>query len=366
MRKFFIVSPFESEAEGRGTRNLCWKRNVSRDFEVIFITTDWSHSRKKKLFHDKSYENLKVISIPGYDKNISLKRVISHWIFCIKLFIFLVPRAKKDDIILTSTIPPEMLLVSLAMKILGCKIVSDVRDLWPLAFKGTKLPFGFAKFYNQFFRLIGHTDHIVTPIPSFKEKLEIDFRRTVELMPLGWSGVCPPSELSALPGEARKKLSYIGNLSHLSNLDKFLDSEESNEFEITIVGDGEKRSELERKFKTCNVNFLGQIEKNEVPEHLEGTSFLLLPFFSDNALPNKFFDTFRYGIPSLSYGSSDTSRLIEELGIGVTGTDANDALRKALNLDPVVYEKLLSNIRNLRMKYHEDHLCNVLLSRIKL
>ena len=366
MRKFFIVSPFESEAEGRGTRNLCWLRNVSPDFEVIFITTDWSHSRKKKLFHDNSYENLKVISIPGYNKNISLKRVISHWIFCVKLFFFLVSRVKRDDIILTSTIPPEMLLIALVMKILGCKIVADVRDLWPLAFKGNKLPFGFSKFYNQFYRLIGYTDHIVTPIPSFKDKLEIDFCRAVESMPLGWSGSCPSSQLAALPGEARRKLSYIGNLSHLSNLDKFLNSEESNKFDITIVGDGEKRSELERKFKTCNVNFLGQIEKNAVPEHLSGTSFLLLPFFSDKALPNKFFDTFKYGIPILSYGSSDTTRLIEELGIGVTGRDANDALRKALNIDAVVYEKLLSNIRNLRMEYHEDHLCNLLLSRIKL
>ena len=105
MRKFFIVSPFESEAEGRGTRNLCWLRNVSPDFEVIFITTDWSHSRKKKLFHDNSYENLKVISIPGYNKNISLKRVISHGYSALSCF-FLVSRVKRY-IILTSTIPPS-------------------------------------------------------------------------------------------------------------------------------------------------------------------------------------------------------------------------------------------------------------------
>ena len=182
-------------------------------------------------------------------------------------------------------------------------------------------------------------------------------------MPLGWSGSCPSSQLAALPGEARRKLSYIGNLSHLSNLDKFLNSEESNKFDITLVGDGEKRSELERKFKTCNVNFSSD-RKNAVPERLSGTSFLLLPFFLRKLCPISFLLS-KYGIPILSYGSSDTTRLIEELGIGVTGRDANDALRKALNIDVVVYEKLLSNIRNLRMN-NEDHLCNLLLSRIKL
>ena len=74
---------------------------------------------------------LRLIKSPGYRKNISLLRIFDAWCFSTQIFVSLCFRGEKNTIVICSIPTPESAFaVFLASKIIGFKVIYDIRDNW--------------------------------------------------------------------------------------------------------------------------------------------------------------------------------------------------------------------------------------------
>ena len=120
----------------------------SNGYEVTYIISDFDHYTKQRYIAD--YENTIQIKVPEYHKNISIMRLLSHWVFSNKIYKKLF--AIKPDLIYCM-FPPNSLVkyISKYKDKAKCKIIFDCYDMWPESFpyekhsKLLKVPFGLWK-----------------------------------------------------------------------------------------------------------------------------------------------------------------------------------------------------------------------------
>lgn len=130
---------FEFEKASSRYRTLAEMISESgMDLEVL--TSSFRHQTKKqrdinRIEKIKAPYKVKLIYEPGYTKNISLKRLYSHRIFAKNIVKYLKNR-EKPDLILCSV--PSLSVGDMITKFAnknGIKIIIDIQDLWPEAFK---------------------------------------------------------------------------------------------------------------------------------------------------------------------------------------------------------------------------------------
>lgn len=114
---------------------LCKKLSVDNNVEII--TSDFRHGTKKRkrpLKHSWPFK-ITFLHEPGYDKNVSLKRFYSHYMWGKEVEKYLKNR-KKPDVIYTAV--PSLTGPLAAAKYCEknhVKFIIDIQDLWPEAFK---------------------------------------------------------------------------------------------------------------------------------------------------------------------------------------------------------------------------------------
>ena len=96
---------------------------------------------QKKRFFSKQEINeatqglgykLKVLSVLGYYSNVSPRRVISNFLFSIRLFFILLFKISKHDKIILPSRPVELIFfMAMLKKIRGGEIYLDIQDIWP-------------------------------------------------------------------------------------------------------------------------------------------------------------------------------------------------------------------------------------------
>ena len=90
---------------------------------------------KLELFgatRDLNNKDFIAISTIGYNSSVSINRILSHFIYSFRAFMYLM-RSNMD--IIYVVIPPNWLaLIILIKQVKKVKIIVDVLDLWPEAF----------------------------------------------------------------------------------------------------------------------------------------------------------------------------------------------------------------------------------------
>jgi len=114
---------------------LC--KALSNNNTVEIITSNFSHttkSHKDSLVHEWPFK-ITFINEPGYQRNISLRRFYSHYIWGRNVLKYLKKRNKPDVIYcaIPSLTAPN--LVSNYCKKNSIRFIIDIQDLWPEAFK---------------------------------------------------------------------------------------------------------------------------------------------------------------------------------------------------------------------------------------
>jgi len=136
---FLIIAHFCGDFDEQGNNRFNYIANMLSkydDFNVELVTSDFSHNKKcnrKKIKTDYLYK-ITMIHEPGYKKNVSLKRFISHFIMGQNLKKYLKMR-KKPDIIYCAV--PSLDVAGVAAKYAkknNIKFIIDVQDIWPEAF----------------------------------------------------------------------------------------------------------------------------------------------------------------------------------------------------------------------------------------
>jgi glycosyltransferase involved in cell wall biosynthesis len=364
----YIVSPFESKLEGRGTRNLFFASRLSQYMSVCFLTTDFSHQKKVK--HDKAElcsndktVKTKIFSCPIYKNNISVKRVISHWVISLKFFWYLFWRANFKDLVLVSSIPPEMVFFMFMLKSRRTKIILDVRDIWPDAFPSKKkyLKTIFGLYCNILYLCLNKADIIFYIAPTFEKWLRrhnVCFKK-LAYVPLGfdserWDRVYLPQKKIDCNKDVIRFV-YIGSLEEQFPLESFLDAIKNlDNIVFDIVGDG-KKIESYKKIASRNVIFHGNLIPSEAAKIVASCHFGVLPIKEAAMMPNKLFDYLGAGLAVFAVGMSDASHFVKSNNVGIA-TDF-DAKQIRMAIGKISNDELLnymSNCSAIRSFYSKD------------
>lgn len=180
----YIVSPTESELTSRGKRHPNLANYLSnKGWEVNYISTDFNHS-EKRLFSKKEYSEaiqkisykLTLLNVGLYDTNVSPRRVLWNQRFAYKCYLLLSQLLHGGDILIVPSRPPELIYVATLLKRQKkCRIILDIRDIWPDALTESSglSKFVFSTYCNLFLnKSVNRYDSFIHVAPSFLNWLQ--------------------------------------------------------------------------------------------------------------------------------------------------------------------------------------------------
>ncbi|QOQ69297.1 glycosyltransferase family 4 protein [Photobacterium damselae] len=368
----YIISPFENDFESRGTRNLSlYKRLIGNGESVKFITSNFSHQNKNKVSHDDFSKdiNYKIIDVIPYNRNLSVKRFLTHIDFSIKLYLYLYKVIQNGDKIIVSSIPPEMIFVLTLLK--GNKdieITLDVRDIWPDALPLGGLKKKLFKLYCNFFysRCDSHVDNITYVAESFKYKWINKYCPSHNgfFLPLGYDDLRWGRD-SSKKNRNNLKFVYIGYLQSQFPLKEIIESvNDKDGFELHIIGDGENKRKYE-EISSKNIIFHGNQPLDKAAELVSNSDVGILPISGNAQMPNKLFDYLGAALPILSIGDTDSSRFVIDNNIGWTsGFNVAELESIIADIKDNIEEKEF-NVKSIRSKYSKEKLYDKFVNILK-
>lgn len=315
--------------------------------KVTWWTSCFNHFLKEFEF-DKttSYypnKNLNIIAIKGfgYKRNISLSRIIDHYIVS-KNFLKLSKNHERPDIIICSF--PTIDLTKSSAKISKkhhIPLLIDYRDMWPDAFEDILperlkiinkfLVYPLHLYVNKLFKkangIIGITEAYLNQGLRKAKRSKNPFDA---YFPLGYEKI----ELNKFEAnlacdfwDSKFKLDnkinicFIGTLGHQFDLFTFIEAfkkfKEKNKFRIILCGSGDNENKLKELSKdNDNIIFPGYINAIQINQLLKISHFGLCPYIPKEMflknIPGKIIEYFSEGLP-----------IITSLGNGIVGEIVN-------------------------------------------
>ncbi len=132
-----LLAHFVTDFDPDGTSRFAYlAHRLGREHEVELVTSDFDH-RAKQTRTERSFAldaKVTLLHEPGYPKNVSLRRLFSHWCFARRVREYLKNREKPDAIYCAV---PSLSCAYHAARYAGenhIPFIIDVQDLWPEAF----------------------------------------------------------------------------------------------------------------------------------------------------------------------------------------------------------------------------------------
>jgi hypothetical protein len=368
----YILSPFENSLENRGTRNTYLAQLLYNSKKnIVFLTSNFSHTHKKiyitneiNLLQEAHKWQTIVMKSGIYKKNISAKRFFVHWELAIKYANYFHQNLKQDDIIILSSIPPEILyLIQIVNQYHKAKIIVDIRDIWPdtLITHNRILKYLFSCYCNYLYqKSLVRCDKYIYVSLSFESWIARYVKKyDAYYIPLGfdeerWKSYIYQSD----PSSKNINIVYIGNLNYQFPLDEFIIAIRGKVLKFYIIGIGEKESKY-KMISSDNVSFLGFLPANMASKFLIQNDIGLLPINSSSkaSTPNKLFDYIAADLPILCYSNNDAAKFINEHNVGWV-VDQNESdieyLLNSLTIDEIKTKK--NNMKKIKNMYSKEYL----------
>ncbi|MBE7037959.1 MAG: glycosyltransferase family 4 protein [Ruminococcaceae bacterium] len=347
---------------------------ANEDVDVEVITSSFYHTQKKHRskgdIKDEIYK-FTLIDEPGYDKNISLKRIYSHGVFAKKVIDYLKKRKKPDVIYLF--VPPVDLAYSVMKfaKKNNVKFVIDILDLWPEAYKmAFSLPvisdiifYPMMKKANAVYK---NADEIVAVSQTYVDRA-LQCNKKVKNGHSVFIGTDLAffDKFKTVPDEKNDeefKIAYIGMLGKSYDIEcviramKIIKDKHYDKIRFVVMGDGFTKPYLEKLAKELDVNvvFTGRLPYEEMVCKLTSCNATVNPIISKAkpSLINKHADYFSSGLPFLNTQKcKELENLITEYNAGFNceNEDENDLADKIITLyqNPDLAKKMGKNSRKL-------------------
>ncbi len=343
----WLCNPFDNlEEEGaRPQRYALLSAELARHgHEVVWWTSSFSHARKAPriatngapLAH--SYRNangvlMRLIDVPPYSHNISLRRVLSHRAFARKwrfsaLSAVETKELQRPELIVTSLPPLATHEAARTLRdFFGCRLSVDVQDAWPEAFEGvlpfpaplrrivSRILFGKAR---ETARRAYLTADCITAVG--KEYLE-NARAYGASAPMGVFrlGIADIADDATPVADGPLRLIYGGNMGASYDLDtlieavRMLDGEKHDSVRLEIAGTGPTEAKLRRLASGCGaIVFHGFLQRREYEELLRQSEVGVVPMFAKShvAVPNKLADYAAAGLAILNCLTGELEELV--------------------------------------------------------
>ena len=330
---------------------------------IEIITSDFSHARKTNFNKIDKIDGIKftVCHETGYERNVSLKRFISHKELAINIKKYLKDRKKPDVIYLAV---PSLSVGKICTKFCDkndIKLIIDIQDLWPEAFK---MVFNIPIISNLiFFPMKKQADYIYSTADEIVAVSETYCNRALKVNKKTKKGlsVFLGTDLKYFD-ECKKnnkiefdddviRIAYIGTLGHSYNIKFVIDAisilnkKGINNIKFIVMGDGPLKQEFEEYAKERNINceFTGKLKYENMIGLLCSCDIAVNPIKAKSAgsIINKVGDYAAAGLPVINSQESKEYRyLIDEnqIGINVENDDSN-SMSSAIELMCSDYKK---------------------------
>ncbi len=361
-RNIWIISKYASSAEyGFESRLFALAREFTRNgHTAVVVASDSNHLADYPKFDSRfQFEELDGVKTwwlrtLRYAKTVSLRRVLGWLDFELKLFMMPKSQLPRPDVIIVSSLSLLTILNGVRLrKRYGCKLVFEIRDIWPL----TLVEEGNFSARNPLVRALGwiecfgyrKADLIVGTMPNLEEHVSsvAGSGLNCACVPFGFDPAAFERQ-EALPDEYlaehipadRFIVGYAGSIGLTNALETIMECArrlaDDDRFFFVFLGGGDRREHfIEATRDLDNVAFLPKVKRSEVQSVLKHCDLLYFavydsPVWRYGMSLNKLIDYMMAAKPILASYSGYPS-MLDESGCGefVPSGDP-DALRDAL------------------------------------
>jgi len=291
------ISKYASYAPyGVETRHLYISKHlVTLGHNVKVYLSDSNHQLSKiPTLYEDIHDGVEVewIKTLKYQKPYGIKRILSWFDFEWKLRKRLKRTTKRPDVVIVSSLSLLSILNGIWLKKkYACKLVFEVRDIWPLVL----MRISSISEYNPFYMFLAriekkgyqNSDVIIGTMPNLKEHVAniLNKEKSAIWMPhLINTGVIH-SETHIYSNEIKEIrakgyshiIGYAGSINRSSSIELLLQGAEKlkdNNVAIVLLGNGPLLAELEEMYTLDNVSFFNKISQNQVVAFLKECDFL--------------------------------------------------------------------------------------------
>jgi glycosyltransferase involved in cell wall biosynthesis len=283
----YVAPPGNSSAGGRGY--LLMKEFARLGFTSIIITSD-SNQLAQVPTLGESYLRQNIDGIElwwvrtlKYQVAKSVRRILSWVSFEWRLLLMPKEQLPRPDVVVVSSLSLLTVLNGfLLRKRYRCRLVFEVRDIWPLTITEEG---GFSS-HNPFVIILGwierlgyrHADAIVGTMPNLSQHVAevLGYNKTAECIPMGIDSTMlkevidvPEDYATTYLPQGKFVVAHAGTIGITNALDTFLDCAASlvddEKIHFLVVGDGDLREHYLAKYgHLSNLTFAPKVPKKMV------------------------------------------------------------------------------------------------------
>jgi len=360
MLDILMIAHFCGDFDGRDNNRFNYIADLlSKDFAVELVTSDFSHTKKIKrdaaALGSQGYK-VTLIAEPGYDKNVSLRRFLSHRVMGKNLKEYLKKR-KKPDVIYCGA--PSLDAAREAARYAeknGIRFIIDIQDIWPEAFK---MVLGNSMVSDIiFYPLSIQADNIYRKADAIVAVSQTYADRAVVVSQKCSKGYCiflgtrlDDFDRFVSTGKIEKPedeiwVAYIGTLGHsydlatVINALAVLEKDGVNNIKFIVMGDGPLKQSFENDAKRVGIpcDFTGRLAYPEMARLLSACDIAVNPISHGAAasIVNKVGDYAAAGLPVLNTQEcKEYRKLLEEYNAGLN-CESNNSKDLAYKLKKLI------------------------------
>lgn len=336
-----------------------------KGYVITFFVADFDHRNKKKYSTDRP-DNLKYIHVRPYEKNLSVKRILSHFDFA---------KGVKNELkchhydLVYHCAPPNSTIrvLSNIRKNRSFKLITEIGDMWPETMpvsEGIKrilfIPLGIWRLLRD--KYLFNSDVIIAECNLFKKQLE----KNTGLSQIRTLYFCKKENFvnksNNFNQENRISLCYLGSINNIIDCDMIgmFVSELAIDREVIvhIIGDGEKRKELIDLIKSNGGQpvFYGKVFSEESKKEIFSKCDYCLNIMKTTVnvgMTMKSLDYFSFGIPIINNIGGDIGDMVvsESIGFNIDSDTIKDVVKNIKEVDSESYLNMVNNVRKVHSKY---------------
>jgi glycosyltransferase involved in cell wall biosynthesis len=356
--KVLIVSQFyPPESMGGAHRWEKISRHLDDSIEPHVLTTFptfpfGEFERRWRPVSRETREGVPVTRLFTYqpESDSTIGRIFNYGIFSVLSTIYVLLTFWRYDCVVTMSAPHTTFLPGLVGKLTGRVWVIDIFDLW----LDNAADLGYVDEDSFLFRAVGYLERvsfaktdevfvITETMAAYYEAKHPSTSLNISVIPFGVNVEMFSPDIES---EYTTDVIYAGNLGTGQSFIPFLEGfvELSEDVELTIVGDGERREELQKFVRNRDiddsVHFTGYVDRSEIPGRVAGATVSLVPLKTDYELdyacPTKLLESMSVGTPFVASAVAEIEKASEESDAGIAVENEATHVKEAL-------EELLTN-----------------------
>lgn len=337
---------------------------TSRGWDVKVLASDYMHIEKRKRVIKK--ENYIAINTLPYKKNLSLKRLYSHYDYAKKAKKIL---AKMEFDLLYIIVPANSLadIAKDYYKKGNVKIIIDIMDLWPesLPIKGTGY-FPFTLWANIRNRNLQYADYIITECDLYQEILK-KWLIHKNVKTLYWCHKKKKyvyEETCSLPEQLT--LCYLGSVNNIIDIPKIAEFvrrlSAKQKITVKLIAAGERKQEFVKELETAGAQVIdyGKLYDAQEKKAIIDTCHYGINIMKPTVyvgISMKSVDYLEMGLPIINSLEGDLGKLIREYDCGVNIYE--DGWE-----EKILQNKDLQKRRNAVMAFREKFSCEAFYDKL--